>query len=565
MRKLFLMMAAATVFAGCNPDTPVTPAVTDSISIVPESQAFSSKGGEANVIVTSSGAWELTGGQDWAHPSAIKGDSGDAVKITVDANDSAEAREATFTFTCGTASDTFKITVEAKTEPSIIFQLVDNISEVAIKNEKQTVEIKIKTDVQYREIGTQIKILSGDGAVEGATPWLTYGATTSNEGIVSVFVAAAANASFENREAEVIISSDRTENPKATLKVKITQAQTDMITVEERNLEVPLAGGDVKIRVLSNIEFKTELGADSDWLTFKSNEQGLLTYTAAAIPSPMTRRQTTLTISPASGNQAPAAVVVNIVQKTPGIIRTAAYMKANQVPGKWTNPTPLENLGEFTLEALIYSDNYFKTIAEAGSASPVNAIMGIEGKFLIRVGDAGYEGNQLQVVYKPNNQEFKIGTGADAKLALSASEWHHIAVTFSASKRQVLAYIDGVHVGTMPPISSYITMSPINFGKPYTEVETETNRNFWINYAYETTRYLNGMYSEVRIWNRVLTVEEINAENHFYKIDDPANAAGLVGYWKFNDGVGALLKDHSASGNDLTASNTIEWRAVSIP
>jgi len=46
-----------------------------------------------------------------------------------------------------------------------------------------------------------------------------------------------------------------------------------------------------------------------------------------------------------------------------------------------------------------------------------------------------------------------------------------------------------------------------------------------------------------------LTKEEINAENHFYSV--PVDSEGLVGYWKLNDGAGAIVKDSSPSGNDM--------------
>ena len=55
--------------------------------------------------------------------------------------------------------------------------------------------------------------------------------------------------------------------------------------------------------------------------------------------------------------------------------------------------------------------------------------------------------------------------------------------------------------------------------------------------------------AEVRVWNRTLTKEEINAENHFYSV--PVDSEGLVGYWKLNDGAGAIVKDSSPSGNDM--------------
>ena len=77
--------------------------------------------------------------------------------------------------------------------------------------------------------------------------------------------------------------------------------------------------------------------------------------------------------------------------------------------------------------------------------------------------------------------------------------------------------------------------------------------------------------SEVRVWNRALSADEINAPNHFYKVD-PASK-GLVAYWKLDDGTGYIAKDYTANGNDLTGevysgsswSNGMEWREVQLP
>ena len=71
----------------------------------------------------------------------------------------------------------------------------------------------------------------------------------------------------------------------------------------------------------------------------------------------------------------------------------------------------------------------------------------------------------------------------------------------------------------------------------------------------------------MRVWNRALTEEEINAPNHFYKIDtdDPAQMEGLVAYWKFNEGTGNVIKDHSGYGNDLSTASSVVWKNVSLP
>lgn len=51
-------------------------------------------------------------------------------------------------------------------------------------------------------------------------------------------------------------------------------------------------------------------------------------------------------------------------------------------------------------------------------------------------------------------------------------------------------------------------------------------RCFWIGYSYNNERWLDADIAEVRIWNRVLSEEEINAKDHAYEVDP--NSEGLV-------------------------------------
>ena len=45
----------------------------------------------------------------------------------------------------------------------------------------------------------------------------------------------------------------------------------------------------------------------------------------------------------------------------------------------------------------------------------------------------------------------------------------------------------------------------------------------------------------------------------------PADSEGLLAYWKFNDGAGSVVKDHTSYGNDLTVEAAPEWKAVTLP
>ena len=86
-----------------------------------------------------------------------------------------------------------------------------------------------------------------------------------------------------------------------------------------------------------------------------------------------------------------------------------------------------------------------------------------------------------------------------------------------------------------------------------------------VGYSYDDKRSFDGMMGEIRVWNKVLTAEEINAKDHFYKID-PASE-GLVSYWKFNDNntKDKVVKDYSGNGFHLETKNNANWQNVSVP
>ena len=81
------------------------------------------------------------------------------------------------------------------------------------------------------------------------------------------------------------------------------------------------------------------------------------------------------------------------------------------------------------------------------------------------------------------------------------------------------------------------------------------NNTFHIGKSYNESRWFNGALSEVRIWSRALSADEINAEGHFYGVN-PSTAQGLVAYWKL-DGTGTHVEDYSGNGNHGTAQNAL--------
>lgn len=111
--------------------------------------------------------------------------------------------------------------------------------------------------------------------------------------------------------------------------------------------------------------------------------------------------------------------------------------------------------------------------------------------------------------------------------AYTASTWHHVAVTISSTGYQQI-YSDGVRIGSFQGTAG----------------TAAKNYPLWIGRA---DNYWNGHMDEVRIYNRTLSSAEIR------------DLAGLVGYWKFDEGTGTTAGDSSWNGHSGNLANAPTW------
>jgi len=114
---------------------------------------------------------------------------------------------------------------------------------------------------------------------------------------------------------------------------------------------------------------------------------------------------------------------------------------------------------------------------------------------------------------------------------IEAGVWHHVAMTFDGAS--VLAYQDGsMHASTDVLGTVKTNTSPLTFGYGYPTIWPDA--------------FADGLIDEVRIWDRVLSQEEI--QDKALKPLEPETEIGLVGWWDFNEGQGDIV--HDLSGND---------------
>ena len=115
-------------------------------------------------------------------------------------------------------------------------------------------------------------------------------------------------------------------------------------------------------------------------------------------------------------------------------------------------------------------------------------------------------------------------------------------------------------------VNGQLQSQDISYGKGATvDICGTPDCEFQIGRSYEDElRQLNGNIAEIRIWNTCRTKEEI--WTNMYKVEDPENEESLLAYWKFNEGEGNIVKDHSKHGFDAVSAEPLVWpTGIEIP
>lgn len=281
-----------------------------------------------------------------------------------------------------------------------------------------------------------------------------------------------------------------------------------------------------------------------------------------SLPDLATHYVLPLTISSADVSVLGSASTLYYVLSKASLVNVVADITDNRCWPEWKDPEPFRDMPAFTMEALVNATT-FKRNDDKGNkiASPLATVMGIEDRFLIRVGDTMIPDNQIQVAYAQQDGEgsTKRGNVSNSAMQIKPGQWYHIAVTFENGAISV--YVNGKLLGSGD--SSEIGVTTVDFSTEHSEEDEGKPRCFWIGYSYDSMRYWNGRICEARIWNRALSGGEINAVNHFYQVDP--DSAGLIAYWKFDDGEGAVVKDYSPLGNNLFSQLPLSWYSAALP
>lgn len=312
MRKFISIMAiAALVLGSCQEKNELDGPVVETGEIALSGDSLNEgmisagpEGGEFSVKVTSTGDWRVSGISEWVAPVADSGKNGDMLTFKVEPNETMEAKEASFKVFCADAVQTVKIVSNPvydlilMSEDSLVFgsgaysfavNLVSNVKDINIDfgGAEDWVKFKTADDVFGKKI-------------------LQFEVLRSQE--------------FKEREAEITLGSDVTEN---TAVINIMQAQRDTVFVEgEQRIIRGLDALQEEVVIKSNVDFTYTLPS---WLTDSS-------VTTSEMDEATGLKTTTLTLSAEACGGSRAATVE--FEKSNGL--TVGYMYVKQ-----QNPNPV--------------------------------------------------------------------------------------------------------------------------------------------------------------------------------------------------------------------------------
>ena len=192
---------------------------------------------------------------------------------------------------------------------------------------------------------------------------------------------------------------------------------------------------------------------------------------------------------------------------------------------------------KITLEAII-NVNEFKSQPFAGSVIVKDQGSNSSG-YMIRCG-----GNGIINFNIGNGSWHEISTPANS---VQLNQWHHVAATYDGTAMKI--YVDGEL-----KVQSNIVLT----------IGNANNSNLLIGESPSFPgRVFNGKIDEVRIWNIARTESQIqNTMNtiltsEYYSTTD----SGLVGYWRFDEGIGQSAADLSVYSNTAMLGASINPEA----
>jgi hypothetical protein len=133
-------------------------------------------------------------------------------------------------------------------------------------------------------------------------------------------------------------------------------------------------------------------------------------------------------------------------------------------------------------------------------------------------------------------------------VTVNSGNWTHVAVTRQRSAEQLQIFINGTLDRTLTDASQTESLT----ASPSLQIGGNSNEK----------RYYRGVIDELRVWDVVRTSAQLG-KNKNRRL--AGNEAGLVAYWRFDDGIGLLATDSGPSQNHGVLQGPPQWILSDAP
>lgn len=239
-KYLWLVLCAVLLlFAACQKAPELT--ITS-----PSSIELDVNGNSGTITFTANRDWSASTSDSWISISPSFGKASDApVTVTVrcNANTTYDERTATVTIRMEDLSQTVSVHQPANLAVILPKQVFD------LQSNANTIEIEVQANVQY--------------LVSTSVDWIKQIGTkglTSNTLSFSI----GENMTYEPREGKITIKPQDSSVQEQVISVK--QAQKDALNVEKISYDMPYGGGEIEIKVESNVSF--DVTPNPDWIHY---------------------------------------------------------------------------------------------------------------------------------------------------------------------------------------------------------------------------------------------------------------------------------------------------------
>ena len=350
---------------------------TDALFITTPEYNLSDDSHTLSVEVQANVSFEVTPQVSWIHYVETKALHSSTITLTVDANDTYDARTGKVTVKQTNGNLEGEITVNQ----AVNYGLFVSPEVISITKDAQVVQVEVKYNTDYDFV-----------IPDAAKDWISVQKASETKGLVTdvISFAIAENKAYLGREAAIAF---RQKGGDLTGSVKIVQAQTDYLSIAPIKDSISYKEGSVSLSVITNIDYSITVVKGAEWVTVGEGT--------------------------ASGTTAGLTTFLHKVSAPENVVTSARYATLS-VAG--ATGTPIEyTLAQGPQPVVEFADANFKAYClENFDADGDGKISAIEARSVTKIDVYGKDIESLQgIEYMPNLTVLDFGKNRVSSLDVS--------------------------------------------------------------------------------------------------------------------------------------------------